>query len=270
MDTTFLYHRLPCSLQGPLYIIPPRPARACVTHPPSLPVLVSHPLLHFLPWHLTATLFLQHHLSRTALRVFFSSKLFPGSKCRILANLKAKNQAKDKKKWFFLSGCPLFKGSTWHPLLMRCQRTLSSHLLDIISLPEPVTPQVSFTRGLPHQIPTCCLRATERHRFRKNKLGSCRIGGKQQGGLWDWRQLVWIPASMLQMFPMMREKKEKKKKKDKYSACQIHSQCKSAQLCCHLAGFTHKSPSPSMGKVLQRTDPQDTYPKWQTEKIQVT
>lgn len=136
MDTTFLYHRLPCSLQGPLYIIPPRPARACVTHPPSLPILVSHPLLHFLPWHLAATLFLQHHLSRTASRVFFSSKLFPGSKCRILANLKAKNQAKDKKKWFFLSGCPLFKGSTWHPLLMRCQRTLSSHPLDIFHSPS--------------------------------------------------------------------------------------------------------------------------------------
>lgn len=98
VDTTFPYHKLPCSLQGPLYIISPRPACACVTHPPSLPVLVSHPLLHFLPRLLTATLFLQHHLSRTASPVLFLIKSFPGSKCRILAGLKTKNQVKDKKK----------------------------------------------------------------------------------------------------------------------------------------------------------------------------
>jgi len=43
------------------------------------------------------------------------------------------------------------------------------------------------------------------------------------------------------MFLVMRGKK-KEKKKDKYSACQLYSQCKSAELHCHLAGFNHRPP----------------------------
>lgn len=91
-----------------------------------LSILALHSLLLFLSRHPSATLFLQHHLSRMDLSGFPQTKFFLRSKCMILVSLKSKKQANDKRKYIFLSDCPQFKVPTWQTFSTRCQRIVSS------------------------------------------------------------------------------------------------------------------------------------------------
>lgn len=217
-----------------------------------LSILALHPLLLFLSQHPSATLFLQHHLSRMDLSVFPQTKFFLRSKCTILVSLKSKTKLMIKGN---ISSFLTAPGSEF-PRGRHFQRAARGlfHLLDL-----HFTPQASSSTGVFHVgpsmpndnlTPLCEVVAT----VQREQAWKQQVRRKKAGRALRLEGTHLNPCHQTPNASSDEGGKEKKKrKKERYSACQIYSQHKSAELRCHLACFTHRPPAPSTASYKVQT-----------------
>lgn len=232
-----------------------------------LSILALHPLLLFLSQHPSATLFLQHHLSRMDLSVFPQTKFFLRSKCTILVSLKSKTKLMIKGN---ISSFLTAPGSEF-PRGRHFQRAARGlfHLLDL-----HFTPQASSSTGVFHVgpsmpndnlTPLCEVVVT----VQREQAWKQQVRRKKAGRALRLEGTHLNPCHQTPNASSDEGGKEKKKekKKDILHARSTASTSQQSSAAIWLASPTDPPPLPRHPTKYRPTDTRDTYPKCRARKI---